>query len=334
MKVLVTGNEGYIGSVVAARLERVGHTVTGLDTGYYLDTHRRSPKTVGIDVRDAAPEALTGVDAIVHLAGLSNDPLGMLASDVTFEINAVATQRLASMAKEYGVRKFLFASTCSVYGGGTGTVTEESKPNPLTAYAESKLAAEQSLLSLGDHRFAAIALRCATVFGYSSSFRIDLVVNELATSAVSTSKIQLKSDGEAWRPFVHIDDLANVYLDCLAYEGDDLSGEVLNVGSTENNWKIKDVAETISRICGNVKVSQSDIAARDQRTYFVDFSKLQRFFPERRHRSLTVGVVDLVSKWKVKRPAGERRIDQLTELIESGRIDGSLRWQLAKTESQ
>lgn len=339
MKVLVTGNRGYIGSVLAPVLQEAGHDVTGFDTGYYegcdFGPEVGSVESLVGDVRDIESDRLVGFDAIVHLAALSNDPLGDFAPELTYDINLNGTLALARAAREAGVRRFVFASSCSMYGAsGTDALLDESSPlRPLTPYAESKVRAEEGLFALSSEDFCVVSMRNATVYGSSPRLRLDIVLNNLAGWAHTTGRIRLLSDGSSWRPMVHVRDLTAVAGELLVAPEALIRGEAFNVGSEEQNYTIRDLAEVLARVTG----CETDIAGEatvDPRSYRVDFSKLERTFP-------TVSF-----EWDAQRGASEllegyrsygltteqfegdayTRLRRLRRLIDDRRLDAELRW--------
>ena len=285
MRILVTGHLGYIGAVLAPLLAAGGHDVAGFDADLYRGCDF-GPAPGGVagrigDLRDLGPADLTGFDAVVHLAALSNDPLGSLDPALTLDVNAEGTLRLARAAREAGVRRFIFASSCSMYGAsGTDEALDESAPlHPLTAYAESKVRAEEGLFALAGPEFAPVSMRNATVFGVSPRLRLDIVLNNLAAWAHTTGRIRLLSDGTAWRPLVHVRDVAKATLALLGAPEDRVRGEAFNVGTDEQNYLVRDLAQIVSHVTG-CAVEMAEGSSADDRSYRVDFSKLRTAFPE------------------------------------------------------
>lgn len=339
MKVLVTGHQGYIGSVLAPLLTRAGHDVVGLDTDFYAGCDFGQPvgavPSLRMDVRDATPADLAEFEAVIHLAALSNDPLGDLNEQWTYDINLDGTLHLARVAREAGVRRFVFASSCSMYGAsGTDDALDEDAPlRPLTAYAESKVRAEEGLWTLDDGSFSPTSMRNATVYGSSPRLRLDIVLNNLAAWAHTTGQVRLLSDGSAWRPLVHVRDLALVAGSILSAPIELVRSQAFNVGSDAQNYRIRDLAELLSAETGCAVELAAD-AAPDARSYRVDFTKLYRTFP------------DLVLDWDAARGGHElitayREVDltmdqfesrryvrlrQLRHLLEHDALDQSLRW--------
>src|SRR5580692_8050023 len=247
MKVLVTGHRGYIGAEMVPALRAAGHDVTGLDIGLFDGCDFMAPPddvpNVDVDLRDVTPAHLAGFDAVIHLAALSNDPLGDLSPDVTYDINLHASVRLARAAKEAGVRRFLFSSSCSLYGaGGDKPLDESAAFHPVTPYGESKVRVEQELTSLADRSFSPVYLRNTTAYGVSRRLRADIVVNNLVGHAYTTGQVLLQSDGTPWRPLVHILDISNAFIACLAAPVEVIHDKAFNVGRTKENFQIRDVA--------------------------------------------------------------------------------------------
>jgi len=283
----VTGHHGYIGSVLAPLVEAAGHDVVGLDTFYYrgcdfgADAWR--PKTeLELDVRDVDARLLEGFDAIVHLAALSNDPVGDLNADWTYEINGAASVSLARAAKEAGVGRFVFASSCSMYGASdTDDLVDERAPlRPLTPYAESKVTAEAAILELSDGDFAAVSMRNATAYGVSPRLRLDIVLNNLVAWAHTTGAIRLQSDGRAWRPLVHIRDISAAALALVEAPAATVAGTAFNIGTNEQNYTIRELAEIVRRRLPECTIEYAEGAAADSRSYRVDFSLFHRTFPD------------------------------------------------------
>lgn len=287
MRVFVTGTDGYIGSVLAPRLMREGHEVVGFDTGYYragwLFTDPvylpRFPETVCADVRRITPEMLEGVDAVVHMAELSNDPLGESNRDVTFDINHRGSVILAEAAKAAGIRRFIYTSSCSVYGvADEDVVNEASAVNPQTAYAECKVRVEQDVGGMADDHFSPVFLRNATAYGISPRMRFDIVLNNLAGLAWTTGKIAMTSDGTPWRPIVHIEDIGNAISCCLDAPLESISGEIFNVGGTDENYRICDIAEIVKQVFPECELTFGP-SGGDNRSYRVSFDKINTELP-------------------------------------------------------
>jgi nucleoside-diphosphate-sugar epimerase len=340
MRVLVTGHDGYIGSVLAPLLRDAGHDVVGLDTFFYRGCDF-GPATGAIpsragDVRDLRPADLEGFDAVVHLAALSNDPLGDLNPGWTYAINRDAAVHVARIAKAAGVDRFVFASSCSMYGAAEGgeLVAEDAPLRPLTAYAESKVDAEAAVLALADDRFAPVSMRNSTAYGVSPRLRLDIVLNNLVAWAHTTGAIRLQSDGAAWRPLVHIRDISKATATLLDAPVESIRGEAFNIGTNEQNYRIRELAETVHERLPQCEITFAEGASSDARSYRVDFSKFGACFP------------DCVFEWTAQKGAdelatayeaigleeaelsGQRylRLGRLRLLLSQGRLGDELRW--------
>jgi nucleoside-diphosphate-sugar epimerase len=285
MRVLITGSDGYIGRVLAPMVRDAGHEVTGLDTclfeGCSFDPERAETDTVRLDVRDLDVGHLRGFDSIIHLAGIANDPLGHLDPGRTFEINHLASVRLGQLAKEAGVERFVFASSCSLYGAASADdlLTESAPFNPVTPYGESKVLAERDLSKLADDDFSPIFLRNATVYGYSPRLRLDLVVNDFVASAFATGEVVIKSDGSPWRPLVHIEDVARAALAAIEASREAIHNEAFNVGRVRENYQVRDIAQLVATALPESRVTYEEGGGPDLRSYRVDFSKAERRLP-------------------------------------------------------
>jgi nucleoside-diphosphate-sugar epimerase len=284
MKVLVTGHRGYIGTEMVPVLRDAGHEVVGLDIGLYDGCDFVSPPddvdSIDIDLRDVLPEHLEGLDAVAHLAALSNDPLGNLSSDLTYDINLHASVRLAEAAKDAGVGRFLFASSCSLYGaGGDGLLDEHAEFNPVTPYGESKVRVEQEVSKLADETFSPVYLRNATAYGVSRRLRADVVVNNLVGHAVATGRVLLQSDGSPWRPLVHIRDIIAAFSACLVAPRESIHDQAFNIGKNGENYRIREVAEIVKDVVVGSDVVFAAGASPDTRNYRVDFGKAETELP-------------------------------------------------------
>lgn len=341
MKILVTGTEGYLGALLAPLLMARGHTVTGVDTGFYRNgelfhPQGGTPLTLAKDIRHLSEADVQGHDAIVHMAELSNDPAGELAPHITYEINHKGTVRLAQIAKKVGVRRFIYMSSCSVYGvaGGDAPVTEESPINPQTAYAECKTLCERDLRPMASVDFSPTFMRNATAFGASPRQRFDLVVNNLSGLAWTTGKIAMTSDGSPWRPLVHGLDIAKAIICALEAPQSAVHNEIFNVGSNEQNYRVREVAEIVGQVFTGCEVTFGD-SGSDNRSYRVSFDKIHRHLPGF-HCEWDVprGVRQLHSVFEqidmteadFKAPAFTR-LKRLQQLIRTRQIDASFYWQ-------
>ncbi len=284
MKVLLTGHQGYLGTVMAPLLAEAGHEVTGLDTGLFaecvLGPPVDDPTTLALDLRDVEPHHLEGFDAVIHLAALSNDPLGALAPDITYDINHRASTRLATAARTAGVSRFLYASTCSVYGSaGDGLVGEDAPLNPLTPYAESKVLVEGDLSALAGDTFTPTYLRNATAFGFSPRLRADIVLNNLVGHAVLTGEITVLSDGTPWRPLVHARDIAAAFIATLDAPREVVHDQAFNVGTEANNVTVAEIAQAVADVVPDATLNITGETAGDPRSYRVDFSRVRDLLP-------------------------------------------------------
>jgi nucleoside-diphosphate-sugar epimerase len=339
MRVLVTGHEGYLGSVLTSMLREAGHQPFGLDVGLFADgTLGPAPEpvpTVRVDLRDVRPEHCAGFDAVAHLAALCNDPLGNLNPDLTYDVNHRSTVRLAEAAKAAGVPRFLFSSSCSLYGKGSDDqpLDENADFMPVTPYGESKILSEQDLLKLADDDFSPVFLRNATAYGFSPRLRGDLVVNDLAAHALLTGEVRLLSDGMAWRPLVHAEDIAAAFLALLDAPRETVHARAFNVGDSAENYLIRDVAELVHKIVGG-EITFASGSGADARNYRVSCDLIAREVPAFRPRwTLARGIEQLAEAYQrhgltIDALMGERhqRLRRITALRGAGRVDDSLRW--------
>lgn len=348
MRVLVTGTEGYLGCLVAPTLFEDGHDVVGLDTGYYKSgwlcsgqladsPDRATPYTLVRDIRDVGVEGLRGFDAIVHMAELSNDPIGDLIGDVTFEVNHRGSVHLADCAKRAGVSRFIYMSSCSVYGIANGTVDETSPLDPLTAYARCKALVERDVGAMADDNFSPTFLRNATAFGASPRMRFDIVLNNLAGLAWIDHRIAMTSDGTPWRPLVHALDIAAAIRCALRADRQTVHSLVVNVGSDENNRTVRDIAETVSDEFPGCELTFGPANA-DNRSYRVAFGKIREVFGDfHADWDVAAGAAQLHRVFdsiamdpETFHGRGHTRLKQIEYLLKSGQVDERLFW---KTES-
>lgn len=339
MKVLVTGHNGYIGTALAPMLQDSGHEVVGLDSFLYEECTFGDPPpevpSLRMDIRDVEADELRGFDAVIHLAGLCNDPLGDLNPESTFDINHAASVRLADQAKRAGVPRFLFSSSCSLYGSqGDGFVTEATPFNPVTPYGWSKIRVEQDVGKMADDDFSPTFLRNATAYGLSPRLRGDLVVNNLVGYAFTTGRVHLKSDGTPWRPLVHIEDIARAFVAALHAPREVVHGEAFNVAATAENYQIRDVAAIVKDVVPGSRVTFAPGAGPDIRNYRVSCRKLEETLPEFRPQwTVRKGVQQLYEAFQRYDLTYEQflssrlmRIGRIQELIREGRVDPTLRW--------
>jgi nucleoside-diphosphate-sugar epimerase len=341
MRVLVAGDRGYIGAVLVPFIRAAGHEVDGLDVGLYEgcdlgpapeDLNGRPPQ----DMRDTQPDWLSGYDAVICLAALSNDPLGDLNRDATFSVNLDGTLDLARAARQAGVPRFLFSSSCSLYGAaGSAGVAEDGDMLPVTPYGETKVVAERELALLADDSFSPTYLRNATAYGASPRLRLDIVANNLTAVAMTTGEVKMQSDGSPWRPMVHIEDISRAFLAMLEAPRELVHNEAFNVGRTEDNVQIRQIAEMVREAVPGSAVSFAEGAGPDIRDYRVDFGKLHTTFPDLNMRwSVRDGIDELAAAYEKYGLTYEDftssryvRLRRIRELLDSGLVDEMLRRQ-------
>jgi len=341
MKVLITGHQGYIGTVLVPLLLEKGHEVIGVDSelfsGCVFGNYTSPIRSIKKDIRDVQLSDVQGCDAMIHLAGLSNDPLGDLNPEITMEINHEAAVRLAQLAKKASVQRFLFSSSCSNYGAtGERTNNEESAFFPVTPYGRSKVRVEHEVSKLADESFSPTFLRSATAYGVSPLLRFDLVLNNLVAWAFTTGKIYLKSDGTPWRPIVHVEDIARAFVTVLEAPKELISNEAFNVGSNEENYRVCQLAEIVKNVVPDSHIIYAPDAGPDKRCYRVDCSKIARvlnFTPKWNARRGAQQLLDAYKQIGLQQHEFEgvryKRISHIQHLLESGRLDTTLRWRSA-----
>jgi len=340
MRILVTGDKGYIGTILVPMLISQGHDVVGLDSDLYqrctFGDDLSETRSIRKDLRDVEIKDVEGFDAVMHLAALSNDPLGNINPDLTYDINHHASVKLAKLAKQAGVPRFLFSSSCSTYGAAAGEemLPEDAEFNPVTPYGHSKVFVEKEVAELADDNFSPTFLRNATAYGVSPRLRFDIVLNNLVAWAFSTGKVLIKSDGTPWRPIIHIEDISRAFIAALNAPREAIHNQAFNVGRNDQNYRIREIADIVKDTVPGCKIEYAQDAGPDKRSYRVDFSKIAEKLPEFQPQwDARKGAQELYEVYKqhnLKLDDFEgpkyKRIDHIKLLLSNGTLDSSLRW--------
>lgn len=340
-KIIVTGHNGFIGALLVPLLAHKGYKVVGIDTNYYdkncelFAPEFKNTKQIKKDIRKIGEKDIEGSYAICHLAALSNDPIGALDKDLTYEINYKASLRLAKLARRVAVEKFIFSSSCSMYGiAGNEALTEETEFNPITAYAESKVLSEKNIMPLRSKDFSITFLRNATAYGISPKLRVDLVVNNLVGWALTAGQIKIMSDGTPWRPLIHAEDIARAFLAVIEAPKEKVNGESFNVGINSENYQIKDIAYLVKEVMPKCKVIITGEHRSDSRTYKVNFNKIKTKLPNFKPKwNLRKGIEQIYESYKGYKMNSEKfngryfnRLKQIEYLSENNKLNSKLYW--------
>ena len=347
-KIIITGHNGFIGSLLVPLLVKNGYEIIGIDTNYFgkeceFYSYTNGIKEIKRDMRNITEKDIGGAYAICHLAALSNDPIGDINPELTYDINYKASLELAKVAKKVGVEKFIYSSSCSLYGisNSSKAVTEKADFNPVTAYAKSKVKSEKDILPLSDNNFSVTFLRNSTAYGISPKLRLDLVVNNLIGWAITTGKINILSDGTPWRPLIHAEDIARAFTAVIEAPRENVNKQSFNVGINSENYQIKDIAYLIKEVMPECEVKIDKENAVDSRSYKVNFDKIKNTLPNFKPKwNLKKGIEEIIEAYKKYRMDSEKfngryfiRLKQLKYLMDNKKIDKNLYWKLKKEKN-